>query len=106
MREVWEETGLKVVSVGLAGVFSGAGFSHTYPNGDQIDVFSVVFLCRAVGGTLGGRDGETLELRYVAPAQLPDSGFLRRYPSALFSFSEHDAPLFVWDEGWLRALGD
>ena len=106
MREVWEETGLKVVSVGLAGVFSGAGFSHTYPNGDQIDVFSVVFLCRAVGGTLGGRDGETLELRYVAPAQVPDSGFLRRYPSALFSFSEHDAPLFVWDEGWLRALGD
>ena len=53
VREVWEETGLKVVPVGLAGVFSGEGFLHVYPNGDRIDVFSVVFLCRAVGGTLG-----------------------------------------------------
>ncbi len=59
-------------------VFSGPGFLHTYPNGDQIDVFSVVFLCRVVGGTLGGRDGETLELRYVAPDELPDSGLLQR----------------------------
>ena len=104
VREVWEETGLKVVPVGLAGVFSGEGFLHVYPNGDRIDVFSVVFLCRAVGGTLGGRDDETLELRYVAPAELPDSGLLRRYPSALFSLAEGDAPLFSWDERWLAAL--
>ena len=53
---------------------------------------------------LGGRDGETLELRYVAPTEMPDSGLLRRYPSALFSFVEGDAPLFSWDERWLTAL--
>jgi len=34
VREVWEETGLEVVPVALAGVFSGPGFLHTYPNGD------------------------------------------------------------------------
>ncbi len=104
VREVWEETGLRVVPVGLAGVFSGEGFLHVYPNGDRIDVFSVVFLCRVVGGALGGRDDETLELRYVAPAELPDSGLLQRYPEALFTFVEGDAPLFSWDERWLAAL--
>jgi len=64
----------------------------------------VVFLCRVVGGTLGGRDGETLELRYVAPDELPDSGLLQRYPSTLFSSTERDTPLFSWDESWLTAL--
>ncbi len=104
IREVWEETGLRVVPVGLAGVFSGEGFLHVYPNGDQVDVFSVVFLCHAVGGALGGRDDETLELRYVAPSELPDSRLLQRYPKTLFSFAEGDAPLFSWDERWLTAF--
>jgi 8-oxo-dGTP pyrophosphatase MutT (NUDIX family) len=105
VREVWEETGLRVVPEKLAGVFSGAGFLHIYPNGDQVDIFSVVFLCRVIGGTLGGRDGESLELRYMAPAELPDSGLLRRYPDALFSFTGGDEPLFDWNEAWLGALG-
>lgn len=105
VREAWEEAGLRVVPEKLAGVFSGAGFLHSYPNGDRIEVFSVVFLCRVVGGTLGGRDGESLELRYVAPVELPDSGLRRRYPDTLFSFTGGDEPLFDWDESWLAALG-
>lgn len=51
VREVWEETGLRVVPVGLTGVFSGEGFLHVYPNGDQVDVFSVVF---CLAGTNAG----------------------------------------------------
>lgn len=105
VREVWEETGLRVVPQKVAGVFSGPGFRHTYPNGDRVDVFSVVFLCRVVGGTLYGRDGESLELRYFAPADRPDSRLLQRFPAALFAFSADDAPLFAWDETWLAGLG-
>ncbi len=104
VREVWEETGLQVVPKKVAGVFSGPEFRHTYPNGDQIDVFSVVFLCEVTGGTLGGRDGESLELRYFIPANFPTSGLLQRYPAALFGFSADDAPLFTWDEAWLAGL--
>ncbi len=104
VREVYEETGLKVVPEGLAGVFSGPGFLHLYPNGDLVDVFSVVFLCCVVGGVLEARDGESAELRYVAPSDLPDSGLLHRYPASLYTFKRGDTPLFAWDEDWLRAL--
>lgn len=104
VREVWEETGLRVVPKKVVGVFSGPEFRHSYPNGDQIDVFSVVFLCEVTGRTLGGRDGESLELRYFMPADFPASGLLQRYPAALFSFSADDAPLFTWDETWFAGL--
>lgn len=104
VREVWEETGLKVVPLELAGVFSGPEFLHGYPNGDRICAFNTVFLCRAVGGELGGRDGESLELRYVHPDDLPPSALLSRYPGALFRFTAGDTPLFRWDDAWLNAL--
>jgi ADP-ribose pyrophosphatase YjhB (NUDIX family) len=104
IREVFEETGLKVVPEQLAGVFSGPGFLHVYPHGDRLEVFSVVFLCRVVGGVLEPRDGESAEFRYVAAAELPDSGLLRRYPRELYSFQKGDTALFAWDESWLDAL--
>lgn len=104
VREVWEETGLKVVPVALAGVFSGPEFMHVYPNGDKLCIFNVVFLCRVVGGALGARDGESLELRYVHPDQRPASKLLGRYPDALFRFRADDKPLFRWDGAWLDRL--
>ena len=106
VREVWEETGLRVVPKKLAGVFSGPEFRHTYPNGDQIDVFSVVFVCEVTGGTLHGRDGESLELRYFMPADFPASWLSQRYPAALFGFSVNNDPLFSWNERWLTELAE
>ena len=82
VREVYEETGLHVVPEKVAGVFGGEGFRHTYPNGNRLENVSIVFLCRVTGGTLGGLDEETLELRYGLPEELPEpSGLLKRYPS-------------------------
>ena len=105
VREVYEETGLKVTPEGLVGVFSGPGFLHVYPNGDRLEVFNIVSLCRAVGGVLEARDGEAAELCYKSPMELPESKILGRYPSEVFTFQKGDEPLFAWDEGWLGALG-
>ena len=41
---------------GVAGVFGGPSFRHTYPNGDRVEYVVVVYECAVVGGTLGGLD--------------------------------------------------
>jgi 8-oxo-dGTP pyrophosphatase MutT (NUDIX family) len=50
VREVWEETGLLVEPLRVTGVYGGSDFHATYPGGDQIAVYSVMFECRVVGG--------------------------------------------------------
>lgn len=94
VRETHEETGLHVVPEKVAGVFGGADFRHTYPNGDKLEIVSIVFLCRVTGGTLGGLDGETLELRYILPEDFPESPILSRYPEELFAVQQEDETLF------------
>ena len=43
VREVWEETGLKVRPVNAIGIFGGCnGFRHTYPNGDEVEYTCIV----------------------------------------------------------------
>ncbi len=51
-REVLEETGLRLRTMQLFGVFSGADYFYVYPNGDQIYDLCVVFLTRDFGGNL------------------------------------------------------
>ena len=69
-REVWEETGVRVVPERISGVYSGP--VATYPNGDAISVVSITFVCRPVGGEPRINDGESLEVRYFAPDDLPE----------------------------------
>lgn len=102
IREVWEETGLKVAPERILGVFGGSnGFRVTYRNGDVSEYLVVVFGCRVVGGELGCRDGESLELRWCGPEDMPP---LRApYPRDLFVRLEGE-PYFAWDPEWLESL--
>jgi 8-oxo-dGTP diphosphatase len=70
VREVWEETGVRVIPERVSGVYSGP--VAYYPNGDAISVVSIAFVCRPVGGQPGVNDGESLEVRYFAPGELPE----------------------------------
>ncbi len=71
VREVYEETGLRVLPERVVGVFGGPDLRFSYPNGDEIMVISIVFECRIIGGELGVNDDESLELRYFDPNNLP-----------------------------------
>jgi 8-oxo-dGTP pyrophosphatase MutT (NUDIX family) len=71
VREVWEETGLRVEPVSLAGVFGGPEFRVRYENGDEVAYVMAVYECRVLGGALREDGEEILELRFVAPADLP-----------------------------------
>ncbi|HEX2618767.1 MAG TPA: NUDIX hydrolase [Phototrophicaceae bacterium] len=73
IREVWEETGLKVIPERISGVYGGDNnFTH-YPNGDEVAIIAITFVCRVVGGALQIDDDETLELRYFKVDDLPEN---------------------------------
>ena len=66
VREVWEETGLKVEIQRMVGLFS----EHGHP------VVVAVFAAREVGGNLKA-GAETLELGFFPPDGLPELAFPR-----------------------------
>ena len=71
MREVEEETGLRVEAGRLIGVYSDPGFQVVrYPDGNVVQYVSLFFECRIVDGTLRTCQ-ESLELGFFNPADLP-----------------------------------
>jgi 8-oxo-dGTP diphosphatase len=69
VREIFEETGVRVRVDRLAGV---ALHPHTYPNGDVCQYLNVWFHCTAVGGTARPNDEENAEVRWFPLDGLPD----------------------------------
>jgi ADP-ribose pyrophosphatase YjhB (NUDIX family) len=72
VREVWEETGVKVVPERIVGVYGGPEQFTRYANGDQVAVLHITFACRPVGGEAHVNDDESLEVRYFAADVLPE----------------------------------
>lgn len=70
VREVWEETGLRVEPIALRGVFSGPEFLVRYANGDEAIYVMTVFECRVMSGRPRPDGVETLEVRYFTGREL------------------------------------
>jgi 8-oxo-dGTP pyrophosphatase MutT (NUDIX family) len=66
LKEVKEETGIDVEVVRLLGVFDGLRLGFT-----RVPLYSLVFLCRAVGGELAGHPLETRDVGWFDPDDLP-----------------------------------
>ena len=69
VREMLEETGLRVEPVRVLGVAKSPDI--TYPNGHHVQYVAITFLCRIVGGTLKISDDESLALRFFDTRDLP-----------------------------------
>ncbi len=70
LREIEEETGLRVTIDRLSGVYAEP--SVTYSNGDQAQYVTICFRCLAAAGqTPRITDDESLELTWFAADQLP-----------------------------------
>ncbi|MCW9132391.1 NUDIX domain-containing protein [Bacillus paramycoides] len=82
VREVWEETGLKVKVKKEKGVFGGKEFRHTYSNGDQVEYMVVIFECEVISGELKSIDGESLKLKYFPLSEKPPLAL--PYPDKIF----------------------
>lgn len=102
VREVYEETGLKVRPIKLIGIFGGTdAFRLRYPNGDEVNPIVSLFECRVVGGQLGNRDGEATEARFFVPNALP----AERTPITDYLLDAlRQRKAFDWDEVWLAGL--
>jgi ADP-ribose pyrophosphatase YjhB (NUDIX family) len=66
VKEVWEETGIETEPVQLLAVLDGMRLGFT-----RIPLYSVVFHCRAVGGTLRAHPLECLDVGWFGEDALP-----------------------------------
>ncbi|MBA4494676.1 NUDIX domain-containing protein [Paenactinomyces guangxiensis] len=72
IREVWEETGLKVRILRLIGVYSEPESQvFHYPDGRNIHFVTVYFQAEILEGQLSNRSPETMEIRFFPPDDLP-----------------------------------
>ena len=72
-REVFEETGLKIGSLNLVGVFSGKQHFVKLPNGDEFYPVTVAYICRDIeGGHLKADGQETIEVQFFKLNDLPE----------------------------------
>jgi mutator protein MutT len=72
-RELLEETGLTANSLELFGVFSGKDMHYVYPNGDEVYIIDIVYICRDYSGVLKAEQSEVSELRFFAVDNLPEN---------------------------------
>jgi ADP-ribose pyrophosphatase YjhB (NUDIX family) len=70
VREVEEETGLKVKPERLVGIYTNPRHVTAYDDGEVRQQFSICFACHIVGGQLLDRADESLEVGFFSPEQI------------------------------------
>ncbi len=71
-REVGEETGLSVTRAEPFGLYSDPKYSIIYPNGDQVQTFTVAFLVKEWSGKLTVDGDEVVKLDFFPLENLPE----------------------------------
>ena len=71
VREAREELGIDVHPTRLLGVFSGPQYQLMYPDGNEVQVTSVLFECEWVGGSMEPDGVEALDAAFFAATALP-----------------------------------
>jgi 8-oxo-dGTP pyrophosphatase MutT (NUDIX family) len=71
LREVAEETGLRVRPERIIAVGGGSDHHRHYRNGDEVSYVTTVFRCTPTGGELRCDEHEALDLRWVPLAEVP-----------------------------------
>jgi 8-oxo-dGTP pyrophosphatase MutT (NUDIX family) len=70
VREVLEETGVRVQPLRITGVYASPIIA--YPNQDRAQYLIVTFYCRAISGEPRVNDDESLEVKYFPLDELPE----------------------------------
>lgn len=70
-RELFEETSLTAGDLSLVGVYSEPEFDVFYPNGDQVQQYTICLQGRVMGGSLQADGQESQAVQFFAPNELP-----------------------------------
>ena len=70
IREMFEETSLKVEPTEIVGIYSDPGHIIAYADGEVRQEFSICFTARIVDGQLTVGDTESTEVRFVKASEL------------------------------------
>ncbi|CDR31181.1 NADH pyrophosphatase [Acholeplasma oculi] len=71
IREVFEETGLKITDYTYYKVFTGKEFHLTYPNQDQVYLVDHIFKINAFTGKIDEENDEVLNLKWFNIHEIP-----------------------------------
>ena len=72
-REVLEETGLECLELTYFTNMSGEKMHYVYPNGDEVYIAEIVFICDKYKGDLKIQESEVLEQCFFDLDKLPDN---------------------------------
>ena len=72
IREVFEETGLKVSNLQLLDIYSGKEFYKKLPNEDEFYLVNMVYYTHDYDGEMVVNEKEGLELRFFSLHELPE----------------------------------
>jgi ADP-ribose pyrophosphatase YjhB (NUDIX family) len=93
-RELREETGMSAGELSLVGIYTDPRLDVTYPNGDQVQQFTVCFSGRANGGSMQVDGTENSEQRYFSTGELPYDQIPIHYQAMLKDALHGSPPAF------------
>jgi 8-oxo-dGTP diphosphatase len=78
-RELYEESGLTAGELSLVGVYAGPEYESTYPNGDQVQQYTICFQGNMDGGVMQVDGHESSEQKFFSPQDIPYQELLPWY---------------------------
>lgn len=93
-RELKEETGLEVGKLGVVGIYTDPRYDVTYPNGDQVQQFTVCFEGHANGGIMRPDGLETSEQVFFRPAAVNELDIPLWYRDMILDAQRAGLPAF------------
>lgn len=94
-RELLEETGLSAGELNLSGIYSEPQYDFTYPNGDQVQQYTLCFKGRMNGGFMQPDGVESSDQRFYRPGEIPFDQVPSFYTAMILDAQRGGSPAFL-----------
>jgi 8-oxo-dGTP pyrophosphatase MutT (NUDIX family) len=95
IREVWEETGLRIEITQLIGVYSNQHLLVEYPDGNRFQQVSLCFAAKVLEGELGLSD-ETTAYGFYSLAEIQEMTVLANSVQRIYDAFDHQPQAYIY----------